>query len=247
MTTCLNCGSLIRENFCPKCGQKRGVEKLTWRSLIMEIFHFFIHIEKGFLYTSYRLLIRPDKVIGEYLQGKRKKYFKPLSLYLIWVAIHLLVYQLITGWMHYENLRTSNFIVNGGETGTYIVKHTTLFGLLLLPIMSFCLWLIVSRPKLNYIENLVVVIYAFAAFEILIPFQIIITGLLFKTNFLTNNFFIQIQAVTFIWDFYCALIFFKTKRIKFLIPRIVLAQFIAIVVNTKVAGLVAALILKWSH
>ncbi len=93
MPICLNCGALINENFCPKCGQKKGVEKLTWRSFILEIFHFFIHIERGFLNTTWQLLIRPGKVIGEYLAGKRKKYFKPLSLYLIWVTFHLLAYQ----------------------------------------------------------------------------------------------------------------------------------------------------------
>ncbi|MEO5783353.1 MAG: DUF3667 domain-containing protein [Ginsengibacter sp.] len=244
MPNCLNCGTLITQNFCPKCGQKRDVGKLTWRSLLNEIFHFFSHIEKGFMYTSYRLLIRPDKLIGEYLEGKRKKYFKPLSLYLIWVTVHLLAYQLVTGWMHYENFRTGNFIVNGGETGTYILQHTNLFGLLLLPILSFCLWLIVSRPKLNYIENFVALIYAFAATEILIFCQIIITGLLFKTNFLTNNFFIQVQVVTFIWTFYFAVVFLKTKKIKFLIPRILLAEFIGIVLYAKVSGLIAGLILK---
>src|SRR5688572_18590531 len=109
MPICLNCGTFITENFCPKCGQKKEVGTLTWHSLIHEIFHFFSHIEKGFLYTSYRLLIRPDKVIGEYIEGKRKKYFKPIALYLIWVAIHLLSSELISDWMRYENLRIQGF------------------------------------------------------------------------------------------------------------------------------------------
>jgi len=246
MPVCLNCGSIVNTNFCPNCGQKKGVEKLTWRSFVVEIFHFFAHIEKGFLNTTWLLLIRPAKVIGEYLAGKRKKYFKPLSLYLVWVAFHVLIYQLVVGWMHYENLRTSNVLFSGGEAGTYIAKHTNLFGLLLLPILSFFSWLIVSRPKLNYIENLVTLIYIFATSEMLIVFQIIITGLLFKTNFLTNGFAIQVQIVTFIWSFFCAYVFFKTKRIRFLIPRILLAEFFGIVVNGKLGALVAGLILKMS-
>ncbi len=136
---------------------------------------------------------------------------------------------------------------SGGDTGAYIAKHTNLFGLLLFPILSFCLWLIVSRPKLNYIENLVVLIYAYAIFEMLIFFQIIITGLLFNTNFLTNGFAIQVQVLGSIWGFFCLVVFFKTKRIKFLIPRILLAEVIGTVVSAKVGALVAGLILKMSH
>src|SRR5687768_667321 len=178
MATCLNCGTFVTDNFCPKCGQKKEVERLTWHSLVEEIFHFFSHIEKGFLYTSYRLLIRPDKVIGEYLEGKRKKYFKPITLYLIWVAIHLLAYQLITDLMDYENLRTGGFLLQGGKTQAFIVKNSKLFGLLQWPILSFFVWLIVSRPNLNFIETLVALIYVFAAIEIIVFVQIIITGLL---------------------------------------------------------------------
>lgn len=236
--TCLNCGALVVENFCPKCGQKKEVERLTWRSLAGELFHFLTHIEKGFLNTSWRLLIWPDRVIGEYLSGKRKKYFKPVSLYLIWVAIHLLAYQFVTEWMHYENLRTSR------ETQTFIVKHSNMFGLLLMPILSFVLWLIVTRPKLNYIESFAAIVYTFAAVEILIFFQIVIVGLLLNENFLTDRFLMQIQAVTSIWTFYCCAFFLRNAGIRYLIPRILLALLVGILINEKLPALVAEIILK---
>jgi len=229
---------MVVENFCPNCGQKKEVERLTWRSLVGEIFHFFTHLERGFLNTSWRLLIWPDRVIGEYLSGKRKKYFKPFSLYLIWVAIHLLAYQLIIGWMHYENLRT------GQETQTFIVKHSNMFGLMLIPILAFVLWLIVTRSKLNYIESFAVIVYTFAAVEMLIFFQIVIVGLLLQRNFLTDRFLTQIQVVASIWTFYCFAFLLRTGGIKYLIPRILLALVVGILINDKVSALVAEIILK---
>ncbi len=39
----------------------------------------------------------------------------------------------------------------------------------------------------------------------------------------------------------------KTRRIKFLIPRILLAEFIGLVLYAKVSGLIAGLILKMTH
>ena len=243
MPICLNCGTFITDNFCPKCGQKKEVGRLTLHSLVKEIFHFF-NIEKGFLYTSYRLFLRPDIVIGEYLEGKRKKYFKPIALYLIWVGIHLLAYQLITDLMHYENLRTTGYLLQGGETQAFIVKNSQLFGLLQLPILSFFVWLIVSRPRLNFIETLVTIIYVFAVITILVFFQIIIVGLLFRTNFLTNAFLIQVQVVSSIWTFYCFILFFRTKSIKHLVPRILLALVIAFLFLGEVTELIAEIILK---
>ena len=247
MPTCLNCGTTITENFCPKCGQKKDVARLTWHSLIEEIFHFLSHIEKGFLNTSYRLIIQPDKVIGEYLEGRRKKYMKPIALYLIWVAIQLLANQSITDLMHYENLRSGGFLLQGGEAQAYIVKNSKLFGLLQLPTLSFFVWLIISRPKLNFIETLVALIYVFAAITILVFFQIVIVGLLFGTNFLTNAFLIQVQVVSSIWTFYCLILLFRTKQIKFLVPRVLIALVIAYLFNGEVTEMIAEMILKIKH
>jgi len=239
MPVCLNCGAFITGNFCSKCGQKKDVGRLSWRSLGAELIHFFTHLEKGFLYTSWRLAIRPDTVILEYLKGKRKKYFKPVSLYLIWVAIHLLAYKFIIDWMQYENLRTGSFLLRGGETQTFIVKHSNFFGLFLMPILSIFMWLLVSRPRLNYIESLTVVIYAFAAVEMLIFLQIVITGLFFRTNFLTDHFLIQVQVVSYVWNLYAVFMLFRGDKIKFLIPRILLALMIGILVNIKTTQLIA--------
>jgi hypothetical protein len=243
MPTCLNCGTFITDNFCSKCGQKKEAGRLTWHLLVKEILDFF-SIERGFVYTSYRLLIRPHKVIEEYLEGKRKRNFKPIPLYLIWVGIHLLTYQSITDFMHYENLRTTGYLLQGGETQAFIVKNSQLFGLLQLPVLSFFVWLVVSRPKLNFIETLVAIIYVFAGITILVFFQIIIVGLLFRTNFLTNAFLIQVQVVSSIWTFYCFLLFFRTNSIKHLVPRILLALVIAFLFLGEATELIAEMILK---
>jgi len=238
-TRCLNCNAIVNGNFCSNCGQRKEVSKLTWNSLVYELLHFFSHIEKSFINTSFKLLIRPEIVIGEYLKGKRIKYFKPLSLFLIWVTIHLLIYQFTVSIMGYKNLRTDV------EVGTYIVKHTALFGLLLFPILSIALWLIVARSKLNYIETFIVILYSFAAVEILISLQIMIKGLLFRANFLTNNFPLQVKIVSVIWALYCFTMLFRHQKIKFLIPRILVCLVIGILVNTKLTPIVANLIFKY--
>lgn len=147
--------------------------------------------------------------------------------------------------MHYENLRTKgNFLFGTQEAGNYIRQHTNLFGLLLLPIVTLLVWLIVARPKMNYIETLVVGLYFFAATYILLFIQNIITGLIFQTNFLTNSFLIQMRVVAFVWGFYCLVDFFKPQKIKFLTLRIFFALVIAVVAYDILSVVIANIILS---
>ena len=78
-TTCLNCGTPLTAKYCPQCGQKANVGRLTWHHLGEEIAHFFTHIEQGFLKTTKDLLIKPGIVQKNYLDGKRKIYHKPIG------------------------------------------------------------------------------------------------------------------------------------------------------------------------
>jgi len=244
---CLNCGADIEDQFCPHCGQKKQVGKLTWYSLVSETVHFFSHIQHGFLNTSYQLLIRPGRVMKEYLAGKRKKYYKPISLFLVWAGLRYITYKLVSELMHYENLRDNNFLFGSKEVGAYVVQYNQFFGLLLVPIVALFIWLIIARRKINYVETLTVSIYASAGIEMLILLQIFITGLLFRSNFLTDNFSIQVQAVYLAWSFFCLVDFFKRDKIKLLAVKILLALLISFFAFQTASGFIAGLILKMKH
>jgi hypothetical protein len=217
--------------------------------MVHEVAHFFTHIGQGFFVTSFELLIRPRRVIKEYLDGKRKKYHKPVSFYLIWAAIRLLTFTFVISLMDYENLRSSsgNAFFFSKEEGTYVVQHNQVFGLLLVPILSLFIWIILSRPKMNYIETLTASIYAAAIIEMLIFFQILIVGLLLQTNFLTNWFVLQVQVVYTSWMFFCLIDIFKKDRIKLLPLKVLLALIVTFLVYQILAHLIASFILGLKH
>ena len=237
-TTCLNCGAEIQQQFCPYCGQNKDVEKFNWHSIVHELTHFFTHIEKGFLNTSLQLLIKPGRVIREYLEGKRKKYHKPVGFFLIWAAIRLVTYSAVSGLMHYENLRRFK------EEQAYLVHYNQFFGLLLIPIEAFLIWIIVARRKLNYFETLMAIIYGSAIIEMLIALQILIVGLLLRINFLTNSFVIQVQLVYVIWSCYCMMDLFKKDKIKFLFPRVLFSVIISFFIYEELTKLIIDFILS---
>ena len=245
--TCLNCGTEISDQFCAHCGQKKEVKRLTWHSLVHEVAHFFSHIEEGFIKTSLQLVYRPGRTIREYLEGKRKTYYKPVALYLVWVTIFLITRNLIIGWMHYEAQSVDNFLFFNKETGSYFVEHRNIFELLLLPIIALFALLIITRPKMNYIETLVLGIYVFSVIQMFNTLQIIINGLLLRINFMTSMFEIQILIVNLGWGFFCFMDFYKKERKSFLPFRVLATFFLSIIVYYKVGSVIVNIILGFEN
>lgn len=80
-TSCLNCSTIFSGNYCPVCGQKATVKRLTAVGILVDVFTFFTNMEDGFLYTSWNFLIKPGTSSIQYLTGKRKDYQKPVSFF----------------------------------------------------------------------------------------------------------------------------------------------------------------------
>ena len=108
LITCKNCSNKFNGKYCNQCGERVYTEhdkKLA--HAFEEVFHFITHLDSKFLKTLKYTLIQPGLVSREYCEGKRKKYYKPVSLFLIGVVIYLL-FPLLQGL----NISFSNHINN---------------------------------------------------------------------------------------------------------------------------------------
>ena len=90
-SNCKNCGNLLAGKYCSNCGEKVYTEKdrSAWH-IIKEGLHFVTHLEGTFLLTLKTIFRYPGTYSLEFCEGKRKKYFKPISFFLIGVVIYLL-------------------------------------------------------------------------------------------------------------------------------------------------------------
>ncbi|HEY6064396.1 MAG TPA: DUF3667 domain-containing protein, partial [Chitinophagaceae bacterium] len=87
MRHCKNCGEELHGTYCSHCGQKAREERITFRFIWTEAIHFFTHIEHGFLFTSWSMLVRPGATVKNFIEGKRKPYQSPVSYFLVWTAV----------------------------------------------------------------------------------------------------------------------------------------------------------------
>ncbi len=118
--TCKTCGNEFTGKYCNNCGEKFYTDKdRSLRHLGEEFFHFLFHFE-GTLFTTLKTFVtKPGKVSADYCNGIRKKYFKPLSLFLLLVVIYL-IFPLFEGL----NMKL-HYYAESGVFGKYATKKIT--------------------------------------------------------------------------------------------------------------------------
>jgi hypothetical protein len=156
---CKNCGNIVHHKYCPHCGQKASVERITFHFLWHQLFHFFTHLEKGFLFTSVGMLLRPGKTVNEYIRGKRIIYQPPVSYFLVWIAIYaLMLYLVKETFGEGAVIDYKNYF--GSDVSTqYAINHLGIVLSILLPVFAFYIYLLTGTRLFNYAESLVVVLY----------------------------------------------------------------------------------------
>ncbi len=89
--TCKNCGNHFSGKFCNTCGEKVYTSHdKSIAHIFEEGLHFITHFEGSFLITLKTIFTRPGKFSFDYCNGIRKKYFKPVSLFLLLIVLYLL-------------------------------------------------------------------------------------------------------------------------------------------------------------
>lgn len=89
--TCKNCGNQFSGKFCNNCGEKVYYDKnKTIAHLFDESLHFITHLDGAFFKTMRLVFFKPGTVSKDYTEGIRKRYFKPVSLFLVGVVLYLL-------------------------------------------------------------------------------------------------------------------------------------------------------------
>lgn len=88
---CKSCNNRFTGRFCNNCGEKIYSQKDKKVSqLFEEGLHFVTHFEGTFLTSLKTIIFSPGKLSDDFCLGIRKRYFKPLSFFLMLVILYLL-------------------------------------------------------------------------------------------------------------------------------------------------------------
>ncbi len=86
---CKNCGHITHSAYCANCGQRSSVHKVTMRETFEDLADNLFSLSAPIVITIKSLITDPGKLLREYLEGKRKKYYKPISFFILTTAVYL--------------------------------------------------------------------------------------------------------------------------------------------------------------
>jgi len=183
---CKNCELTLQSDYfhCPKCGQKTNLHRLGFHELFHETVHYFTHADKGLLQLIRDLAVKNGKVASEFLNGKRKKYYPPLTFFFLVIAINLFVstktndhvnvnieekYPEVTQITDPVQREKWTHVYEKREQGvSFINNNINTISMVSLPIISFVFFLFYFRRSYNYFEHLVAGMYMFGFYTLLV-------------------------------------------------------------------------------
>lgn len=155
--TCKNCNQHFKGHFCNNCGQKADTHKMNFHFLWHDIQHGLFHFDNGILYTVKQLFTRPGSTIKEYIDGKRIRHFKPISLVILLATIYGLLYH--TFHIEMTDLVSvtgpSDSKINVEKINEWISTHYAWTSLLTLPLYALGTFLAFKKQGYNFVEHLV--------------------------------------------------------------------------------------------
>ena len=172
--------------------------------------------DNKFFLTIRKLIIAPQEILGEYLNGTRKKYTNPITFFAIGMALSIFIFNTFDEAymnMTLETAKAQNewFSENiGGQFKSIkfqqeslerneklqkgFLKYFNLISLILLPLYAFIAFLVYRKPY-NYAEHLTIVTY-------IQGLSFFVSSILFLIAINTSPYLYSI-SILFLIFFYC--------------------------------------------
>jgi hypothetical protein len=159
MMICINCENDHNNKFCPECGEKVEVPKITFSSIFAEGFSRITTMDKGLLFNLKNLLLNPKRIVIDYINGKRKSIFNPISFLLICITIYLigesfLQAEKLVDTNTIEKMKSNKIFSIGFEAGKFIESYFKYFWILSVLWLSFATKLCFGR--FSFAEHLAI-------------------------------------------------------------------------------------------
>lgn len=162
---CKNCNQNLKtgDTYCFRCGAKVIMNRLQIQTLLKDWLAVIFNIDNKLLATVLHLFLQPNKVIGGYIDGLRKKYFAPINYLLLsfgLYGIYILIYP-ESGYFHEEFL-SGVYAYQDEDLDLTRIKNLRMLNL---PILIFQMPILALAAKwiyqkaYNYAENLVIASY----------------------------------------------------------------------------------------
>jgi hypothetical protein len=159
--TCKNCHQTFKGHYCSNCGQTAETHKLNLHYLWHDIQHGLFHFDNGLPYTGKQLFTRPGHSIREFIEGKRVKHFKPISLVMVLATAYIaLIHSFhIDLFTKTEETLSPNSNINIEHLKEWLTSHFAWITLASIPIHTIGTAICFRKQGYNFVEYFVLNTY----------------------------------------------------------------------------------------
>ncbi len=204
---CKNCGAKTHGRYCETCGQRTAVSKVTFRETFNDLADSLFSIQAPLLTTLKLLVINPGKLFSEYLEGRRKKYYRPVTFFILMTVVYLIV----RGLIKYDPFG-SNLLNVDDPTSTQLLTQARNYMLLHIDKLLFAFVLSLGiflklffYKKRAFAEFLAISFYLLGFYTLLTIFN------MFYIQYIDKTFQGLHIALMFVYFIYAMVSFFKKK------------------------------------
>jgi hypothetical protein len=160
-TICKNCSQTYRGHYCSNCGQTAETHKLNLHYLWHDIQHGLFHFDSGITYTAKQLFTRPGHSIREFIEGKRVKHFKPISLVVVLATTYIALVHLlhIDLFVKTDQNTVSNTHINIEQLKEWLTSHFAWITLVSIPLHTIGTAICFRKQGYNFIEYFILNTY----------------------------------------------------------------------------------------
>lgn len=147
---CKNCQQVYKGHYCNNCGQPADTHKINAHFLWHDIQHGLLHFDAGIPYSLKQLFTRPGHTIREFIEGKRVRHFKPLSL----VAVLGAFYGFLYHYYHIDLFKTQDSDLDLGDFNEWMATHFAWTIIVTIPIYTIGTYTVFRKQGYNFFELL---------------------------------------------------------------------------------------------
>lgn len=170
---CKNCQTELQDqdDYCKSCGGKVIRKRLSFKNLFEHLSETFFNYDNKLLRTITQLFKEPEDVIVSYINGVRKKYVNPVSMFGLALTISG-IYILIINNYFPEIFDFSSFTVESQaemqkKNMAFLQEYQSIVMMLYVPIYAIIAKVVfIGKKQFNYTELLVVFMYIQAQISI---------------------------------------------------------------------------------
>ncbi|WP_297794604.1 DUF3667 domain-containing protein [uncultured Eudoraea sp.] len=115
---CRNCGTPVTKKYCENCGQRTSVYKVSFKETIHDFIDAAFSLNGPLFITLKQLVVNPGIILREYLEGKRRKYYKPVAFFIITTVVYLVIRSAIG----FDPFKDTVFEVESTQDGQLLTK-----------------------------------------------------------------------------------------------------------------------------